>query len=507
MKKKILVTALALILVIGLMTGCSTSEIGYLNMMKDSMNMKSAEVSGTMDIKVDLQETAKYAEKFLGVDAAKDFNEAIKTIGANQEMKMNYSGKVSMSNPFGYDLNMSLVYKGKTVDFGNMTFEEGKGMYVSTNFLTGSFELLNLFETNDKAKTVGNDIIAAIKKDLGTSSYIQLASAEEMTIPGMSFDQLYAFGQPEVDFITNAFKDYTTGKITATADGYTMSLTLNDLFTMCSGILDYVAKNDQALIKAVETYAASSSGSKMGLTDEMVKELVAAMKENSGQIKTLVTTLKTGLDEIAKEQVVKDFAQSYYKLTSSKTSNGIKGQEELSVIANGKTLMSLKAESTSVSKDVKIASPTQNIVTMDAATDKYAKTINSATMATAAAIEWTSKDEFADVEYSRDMTAPFWAGVSNFDSLEFRMKDGSIYLPLRSISESFGEEVGWDNKAKKAYIVKDGKQVMMEGLLSPSTVKSTSLTFVKIRDFEKLGYKVDYVYDKDTKTHLAKLAK
>lgn len=60
--------------------------------------------------------------------------------------------------------------------------------------------------------------------------------------------------------------------------------------------------------------------------------------------------------------------------------------------------------------------------------------------------------------------------------------DGSIYLPLRSICETNGETVTWDSDAKQAYV----NEVPMAGIIR------NDKTYVKVRDFEKLGYTVDY---------------
>ncbi|MDF2678141.1 MAG: hypothetical protein K0Q97_2481, partial [Bacillota bacterium] len=56
----------------------------------------------------------------------------------------------------------------------------------------------------------------------------------------------------------------------------------------------------------------------------------------------------------------------------------------------------------------------------------------------------------------------------------------------RYIGESFGEEVMWDNENKKAYVVRDNVKIDMTGVLVDST------TMVKVRDFEKLGYKIGF---------------
>jgi hypothetical protein len=77
-------------------------------------------------------------------------------------------------------------------------------------------------------------------------------------------------------------------------------------------------------------------------------------------------------------------------------------------------------------------------------------------------------------------------GATNWDYQPFVIIEDRVYLPLRYIGESFGEDVDWDNVNKKAYVIRGEETIDMTGVLVDST------TMIKIRDFEKLGYKIEY---------------
>ncbi|MBR5307566.1 MAG: copper amine oxidase N-terminal domain-containing protein [Clostridia bacterium] len=64
--------------------------------------------------------------------------------------------------------------------------------------------------------------------------------------------------------------------------------------------------------------------------------------------------------------------------------------------------------------------------------------------------------------------------------------DNSVYLPLRQIMENAGYEVSWDGEQRKAYVTVAGEKVEMTGVIV------NDRTYVKIRDFEKLGATVEY---------------
>ncbi len=64
--------------------------------------------------------------------------------------------------------------------------------------------------------------------------------------------------------------------------------------------------------------------------------------------------------------------------------------------------------------------------------------------------------------------------------------DGSVYLPLRQLMENAGYEVSWDAELRKAYVTVDDEKIEMTGTIIDNK------TYVKVRDFEKLGATVDY---------------
>ena len=64
--------------------------------------------------------------------------------------------------------------------------------------------------------------------------------------------------------------------------------------------------------------------------------------------------------------------------------------------------------------------------------------------------------------------------------------EGHLYLPLRKIGELLGEEVGWDSELGYAYVVRNGLPLEMTGIIIDDH------TYIKIRDFEKLSYQVEW---------------
>jgi len=75
----------------------------------------------------------------------------------------------------------------------------------------------------------------------------------------------------------------------------------------------------------------------------------------------------------------------------------------------------------------------------------------------------------------------------DFGEIDLIIIDGRSYLPLRFVGEKFGETVGWEYQSKTAYIQRGDVRITMEGFIKDDK------TFIKVRDFEKLGYNIDWI--------------
>jgi hypothetical protein len=134
--------------------------------------------------------------------------------------------------------------------------------------------------------------------------------------------------------------------------------------------------------------------------------------------------------------------------------------------------------------------------TVDSIENKY-NPVNTAT------IEWWNDDydyQEVSITYERAKASPLSSG-QDYDLLPYFIESSHLYVPMRSISEKLGEKVVWDKNNKKAYVVQSGKQIPMSGIMKDG------MTYIKIADFEKLGYKVSYEYDKEWGLNTVTLSK
>jgi len=82
--------------------------------------------------------------------------------------------------------------------------------------------------------------------------------------------------------------------------------------------------------------------------------------------------------------------------------------------------------------------------------------------------------------------------LSSSGTMEVHLVDNYTYLPLRLIGESLGEKIGWDQALYQAYAEQNGQRIYM------TSKYFNNRAFIKIRDFERLGYTV--VWDAGSRT-------
>lgn len=100
-----------------------------------------------------------------------------------------------------------------------------------------------------------------------------------------------------------------------------------------------------------------------------------------------------------------------------------------------------------------------------------------------------NESKYVNIQYEKGeghtASVEFYNGVTC--ELNYIIKEDRLYLPLRATCEGLGYEVKWDELEEKAYVVnKAGEEVDMTGMVVDDR------TYIKVRDFEKIGLSVEY---------------
>ena len=525
MKKRIAVV-LCLVMVSMSLAGCSPAETDYLNMSKQ-MASESYKVTGTLTGEIDfdaLKTLVKKTETSIktpegGSGAITTATDATDELFADapkgkQAVKVTYDALVNMKDNVAMQVDFDMQVNGKTYEMGDLYMDAAKGFYLSKDTVLGFYDMYtdlvpNTYASYFYTKEYRDGLSAAFAgNDYVYAGYLTGLSAEEQAevsdmMNGTFSKEIY---DAAFNFIETAFSGFTTGTVSKVNGGYQISLNGEQSKKLIADMLQYFIDNIDTVMTAYSDYM-KVIVSNMNLSDAERAEMNASFetlfaKENRVMATAGLAAAKQAFIQADQEGYLDILDGFQYKAVIKKAGTGYAQSEDMSLKDGSKNVISLKSNAEVVMQDVTISMPQKGISFEDF--DKSMNTLeNKYNPVTSATIEWwndDTEDDLAFLTYARNGSSPL-ASADKYDSEPYFITNGSSYLPLRSISEAFGETVTWDQAAKKAYVVRDGKQIAVTGVLKDGK------TYIKVRDFEKLGYTVEYSYEKESTIHTVKIAK
>ena len=504
--KKILSLILMVIMATMCFTGCSSSELNYLSIANEVSELKNFKIDGS----VELEMSKEILEELFG--------ESIYV----ENVKIDLAGEVSVDN------NYISIIPEITID--DVVFSDceilmtEKGLFVEREGLVSFVRYVAKLNTVMCEETL-NNFEESLNKELGTYAYIQLTDFSDMDAEDVKMMSSFMESSNIFeDFSTEILKDFESGLVTRDGNAYVITITPENAYSLFKNILSYLEKNIESIYDSVVSIIPTFKGTAIeymfvvesGYEDNVYEDNVYednvyednVYEDNVYEdnvidtvVEDLITNreayileLKEGLLEInrgiveSKEDIdeVMDYLNGT-KITSSLEKKGNKYiEKDVAVIeVENKKVIDVKSEITYTTIDInaKDCSSITYISIDDFTTlvDKIQYKINPVDYME---IQYYNYSNSASAELARK------EGTES-TYFEYRIIDDRIYLPLRKICEYFGEDVYWDNEEHKAYIVRGEEKIDMTGTIIEER------TFIKMRDFEKLGYTLDW---KDTGT-------
>ncbi len=306
--------------------------------------------------------------------------------------------------------------------------------------------------------------------------------------------------------------------------------TLDSLFAYAKALLKHIDFSKYAEIFGVpaEEFAMPTDQEIDEILSEVKAEILAEGAEINALFQLIFDILLTGenIEALGELAVIRNYLDDSYMQSTVYEKDGAIYEVSEIVITNGETeLFSVKSNTVVEEYDGEVAAASElltggNALDFDEFERKVAydnavtKGVNSVEIdwysdmtpedtvpsisATGFMVNYkTENPTFAGYKDNPDFTDEQKAEIEQmilegygnetryFDS-SAHLIDGSIYLPLRQIMESSGYEVSWDEEARKAYVNVGDEKIDMTGTIIDNR------TYVKIRDFEKLGATVEY---------------
>jgi len=478
-KWKKLAAAIAFLMLAGsALSGCGPADAGYLSLYTEAAKLTSYTMTGTMAFEVNPGAVGGDESGLVKIGLDYSGSVSVSDDGVYLDCKINYGVN---DNKKPYELNIKM---------------EGDTVYVPVKDLIQITALSYQFQgISDK---MGAGIKAALENELADNDYVAIdLVSEEEAGAGTGIDVQAAIeGEgPIMDSLAKMFSGLDSGMTKKTADGYAIEITPENAIAFADNFVKYVGTNKKAIYKE----AMNLLDVLTGIYGEDFMAGLGIEGDEQGFYDSIdaMTQSYNSISAFDKEEMALTYKGSYIKDSLSKSGDAYTENTDALINYQGAKALSFKNQTTTVSGNVSIAAVNAaNPISIDDFTAMAAAAEKKINHATEMTISWWngSENDWTSMDITRV------EGV-DYDYADRFIDSGTMYLPMRQICEWFGEDVYWDNAAKKAYVTRDGQNTEMTGMIIGGR------TFVKIRDFEKLGYTVDYQYDKDNKEHTVTISK
>ncbi len=468
MLKRKISLLIAVLMLFSMLTGCSVNELGYLNLSGEINNLKQYGFKTSTQVEISKMITGGEKNSKIDLEISGDANiEDLNAMYLNMDIKVKIDGK-------GNNEPVKLIIADNTI-------------YVSKNVITEALRLQEEFGEDEYSPLV----VEKLLQELKDTDYIVISEMDDV-YGSFSYKEDYTvLVESAKEYLKSAFKGFDSKLITKTSNGYTVELTAESAVTFVERLVKYISENkklvfDETIKYLEKIYAAIEIEGMEGSV-----EAAEVMAEFEGMREDFYA----GIDEVAaylekgeQKEIVEMLDRSYIKNELYKKGSVYGQNIEGELVFDGIIAGNIKSKSEMTAKTIKIGSVAGKTITIEELEDLYNVLENKYNPVETIEVSWYSwyepGDEAEVSKYRAD--GKYSWGYQSYVILEER-----VYLPLRYIGETFGEDVQWDNEGRKAYVVRGSEKIDMTGVLVDGK------TMVKVRDFEKLGYKIDFVQDED----------
>jgi len=470
---------LAVLMVLSVLTGCATNEIGYLNLSREINKLVQYEFKSSTQIEVSKAITNADKDTKIDLDIIGEAN--VEDLGS---MYLNMYVKVKVNGAGNENPIKVLLTDNK--------------FYVSKNVL---LEAVKLQETLTGESDYNRDVVEKLLEELKDTEYIMLADVSEIygsiKTGKNGYTEIYDSAE---EYLKAAFKGFDSKLVTKTSKGYAVDINADSFADFTERLIKYISKNKELVfdetikymdkvfdilaVQGVEGITADEKDTAIAEIKEMRQDFYDFIDEtaalvDSGEYKDVYVDFREMLDRsYLKGEIYKD---------GGKYGQNVQGELVYEDFIAG----NIKSNTVMNPNTVKKISVTEKSISLEDLEALYTALENKYNPVERIVVNWYSYDEpgiGADISTYRTDGKYDWA-YKPYVILEDR-----AYLPLRYIGETFGEDIQWDDVNKKAYVVRGSEKIDMTGILSDD------LTMVKIRDFEKLGYSIEYYQEEGWST-------
>lgn len=477
-KRKISII-LAVLMLLSILTGCKPNELGYLDLSAEINSLTQYEFESSTQMEV---------SKFIS-NADKKTN-----------IDLSISGEANIEDLGSQYLSMDVMLKVNGVENEKpiKVLLVDNRFYISKNVLLEGLKIQDELGFDDYSRVVVEKLIEELKD----TEYILLLDTDNFYDSGIKISN-HGYSHTILidsakEYLKAAFKNFDSQLIKKTNKGYAIELTSESAANFVERLIKYISKNKEQVFDETVKFAEKLLNAVVAMSIE--KDTVVKKETSIEELRAMRNDFYDFIDKAAlfvesgeyKEtyDIREMFDRSYLKNEIYKDGGKYGQTFEGELVYEDFIMGNMKSNIVLNPKTVKKVPVTEKSISLDEIKEMYNTLENKYNPVNEIEITWYMYDGVPDdgafVNMTRTDGKYIWGGYKPYTIIENR-----VYLPLRYISEALGEEVEWDNVNKKAYIIRGNEKIDMTGILSDN------MTMVKIRDFEKLGYLVEYETEYD----------
>lgn len=468
MLKRKISLLIAVLMLFSVLTGCSVNELGYLNLSGEINNLKQYGFKTSTQVEISKMITGGEKNSKIDLEISGDANiEDLNAMYLNMDIKVKVDGKGNIDP-------VKLIIADNTI-------------YVSKNAITEILRLQEEFGEDEYSPLA----VEKLLQELKDTDYIVISEMDDV-YGSVSYKEDYTvLVESAKEYLKSAFKGFDSKLITKTSSGYTVELTAESAVTFAERLVKYISENkklvfDETMKYLEKIYAAIEIKGIEGSVEaaEVMAEFEGMRESFYSAIDTASAYMETGGQKDIIEMLDRSYIKNELYKKGSVYGQNIEGELVFDSIIAG----NIKSKSEMTAKTVKKNPVAGKTITVEELENLYNVLENKYNPVETIEISWYSWYEPGD---KADVSMYRADGKYVWDYQPYVIIEDRVYLPLRYIGETFGEDVQWDDASKKAYVVRGSEKIDMTGVLVDGK------TMVKVRDFEKLGYKIDFVQDED----------
>lgn len=468
-RRGLLALLVVLALSIGLLSGCSQEEIGFINLLNQVNNLKVYETEQTLALSIS------------------DLPAGIAGDESNVAMIQNVLSQYSLKDTVRMNTNSGL-WDGKVFLVNKTTGTEQELLSYLGSGETLYFKVDTLVSL---AKTLGNPEINSKLALLGDARYVSISAKEFAELTGdpnaaAAFDfsnvhrQQNLYKEMMDGLSRKVFDKYSTGTIRKSNNQYILTMDKKAVLDNLVPMLTYSINNIEKIQSFSTDFLNNLDAQELALLsltpeirqaavegiDKAVPDIISNREQYLKEITAITPDVEQGLEFIGDDSkmtlaIEKTGDQEYTQATDLTFS--------FADPADSSETLGFRLEGVSIARAIApftVEVPTSGVVSLTELNDKLPRVVEIDT-------------EYGEYHFAQGLK-------SDSGEVETKIIKGSTYLLLRDASTALTVNVGWDSKLKQAYVLKDGKTTNL------TAVVVQGRAFVKIRDFEKLGYKVSW---------------